>query len=132
MSDVRDFTSAKLYVARLREKGELDEAALAAFARQKKYEETVVALAELSHASIEVIRPLMQSLRDDGLLVACKAAWLSWDTTAAILECRYSTGSLGAAGLARAKNHFTGMTADNARRMLNFWQVRAAAPLRMN
>ena len=42
----------------------------------------------------------MQSLRDDGLLVACKAAELMWETTAAVLECRYSTGSLGAAELA--------------------------------
>ena len=83
----------------MKEKGELNEAALSAFARQKKYEETVVALAELAHSSIDVIRPLMQSLRDDGLLVACKAAELSWETTAAVLECRYSTGSLGATEL---------------------------------
>ena len=70
----------------------------------------------------------MQSLRDDGLLVACKAAELSWETTAAVLECRYSTGSLGAAELARAKRQFARMTAENARRMLSFWQVRASTP----
>ena len=41
-----------------------------------KYEETVAALAALAQSTIEVIRPLMQSLRDDGLLVPCKAAKL--------------------------------------------------------
>jgi uncharacterized protein (DUF2336 family) len=132
MSKVRDFTAATRYVTRLTEKGELNEATLAVFARQRKYEETVVALAALSQSTIDVIRPLMQSLRDDGLLVACKAAKLSWETTAAVLECRYSTGSLGAAQLANARNHFAGITAENARRMLTFWQVRATAPTRAN
>jgi uncharacterized protein (DUF2336 family) len=132
MSKVRDFTAATRYVTRLTEKGELNEATLAVFARQRKYEETVVALAALSQSTIDVIRPLMQSLRDDGLLVACKAAKLSWETTAAVLECRYSTGSLGAAQLANARNHFAGITAENARRMMTFWQVRATAPTRAN
>ena len=132
VSKVRDFTAARRFVAQLKEDGELNEARLCGFARQKKYEETVVALAELSQSTIDVIRPLMQSLRDDGLLVACRAAKLGWETTAAILECRYSAGSLGAAELARAKSHFAGITAENARRMLTFWQVRSTAPARAN
>ena len=74
----------------------------------------------------------MQSLRDDGLLVACRAAKLGWETTAAVLECRYSTGSLGAVELVKAKSHFAGITIENARRMLTFWQVRATAPSRTN
>ena len=132
MSKVRDFTAARRFVAELKENGRLSEATLASFAKQKKYEETVVALAELSHSTFDVIRPLMQSLRDDGLLVACKAAGLSWQTTAAILECRYSTGALDAAELTKAKSHFAGMTTENARRMLTFWQVRSVAPARTN
>lgn len=132
MSRVRDFAAARQFVAKLNKKGELDEAMLAGFARQKKYEETVVALAELSNTTIEVIRPLMQSLRDDGLLVACRAAELGWETTAAVLECRYSTGSMDAVELARAKSHFAATTVENARRMLMFWQVRSIAPARVN
>lgn len=132
MSKVRDFTAAKGFVAQLKEKKELNEAALADFAKWKRYEETVVALAELSHSNIEVIRPLMQSLRDDGLLVACKATGLSWETTLAVLECRYSTGALGPAELARAKTHFASITVENAKRMLAFWQVKSVAPARPN
>jgi uncharacterized protein (DUF2336 family) len=133
MSRVRDFTAARRLVAQLKEKGELNEAALRGFAKQKKYEETVVALAELSQSTFEVIRPLMQSLRDDGLLVACKAAKLGWETTAAVLECRYSTGSLGAVQLAKARSHFAVTTVENARRMLTFWQVRSVpSPSRAN
>jgi uncharacterized protein (DUF2336 family) len=130
MSKVRDFTAAKRFVAQLKEKRQLNEAALADFAKWKRYEETVVALAELSQSNIEVIRPLMQSLRDDGLLVACKATGLSWETTLAVLECRYSTGSLGPAERARAKTHFASITVENAKRMLAFWQVKSVAPVR--
>jgi uncharacterized protein (DUF2336 family) len=127
MSKVRDFSAAEHFVAQLDANGGLNEAALFSIAKQRKYEETVAALARLSQSTIEVIRPLMQSLRDDGLLVPCKAAELSWETTSAVLECRYSTGSMGPAELAKAQNHFARMTTEDARRLLRFWQIRASS-----
>src|ERR1700730_17208766 len=69
MSRARDFTAARRVGGLVADKGELNEAALLGFARQRKYEETLAALAELSQSTIEVIRPLMQSLRDDGVLI---------------------------------------------------------------
>ena len=94
MAKGRDFASAKRAVAQLSDKGELNEAALFGFAKQRKYEETVAALAVLSKSTIEVVRPLMQSLRDDGVLVPCKAAGLGWETVHAVLESRFATGSM--------------------------------------
>jgi uncharacterized protein (DUF2336 family) len=126
MSNVRDFTTAKRLVARLKNNGELNEATLFGFARQRKYEETVAALAELSRSTIEIIRPLMQSLRDDGVLIPCKAAELSWETVSAVLESRFATGSLAPHELAKAKAQFAGITPENARRLLRFWQVRSS------
>jgi len=128
MSRVRDFTAAKRHVARLRSSGELTEAVLLGFAQQRKYEETVVALAHLARSSVEVIRPLMQSLRGEGLLVPCRAAGLSWETTAAVMECRYSTGTMGPDERAKAKAQFVKLTRDNADRLLRFWQVRSTQP----
>jgi uncharacterized protein (DUF2336 family) len=127
MSVARDFTAAKRFVAQLNAKGELNEATLLGFAKARKYEETVAALALLSNSSIEVIRPLMQSLRDDGVLVPCKVAALGWETVVAVLESRYSTGSLGPHELATAKNQFAKITPENARRLLRFWQVRSTS-----
>jgi uncharacterized protein (DUF2336 family) len=127
MSVVRDFTAAKRFVAHLNHSGQLSEATLFGFAKARKYEETVAALALLSKSTIEVVRPLMQSLRDDGVLVPCKVAALSWETVVAILESRYSTGSLGPHELAKAKGQFAKMTPENARRLLRFWQVRATS-----
>ena len=128
MSKVRDFTSATRLVALLSKKGELNEATLFGFAKQRKYEETVAALAELSQSTIEVIRPLMQSLRDDGVLVPCKVAGLSWETVHAVLDSRFAMGSLAPHELARAHGQFAKLTTENAIRLLRFWRVRSSPP----
>lgn len=124
MSRVRDFTAAKRLVAMLSGKGELNEAALLGFAKQRKYEETVAALAGLSRTTVEVIRPLMQSLRDDGVLIPCKAAGLGWETVHAVLDSRFATGRMGPHELAKAQAQFAELTTENALRLLRFWQVR--------
>ncbi|WP_291686815.1 DUF2336 domain-containing protein [Bradyrhizobium sp.] len=125
MAKARDFASAKRLVALLRSKGELNEAALFGFAKQRKYEETVAALAELSQSTIEVVRPLMQSLRDDGVLVPCKVAGLSWETVHAVLESRFATGTMAPRELAIAKELFVKLKAEDANRLLRFWQVKS-------
>ncbi len=127
MSKVHDFTAAKRLVALLHDRGELNEATLFGFAKQRKYEETIAALAQLSQSSIEVVRPLMQSLRDDGVLVPCKAAELSWDTVSAVLESRFAAGSMRPLELVEAQRQFASLTTENARRLLRFWQVRSSS-----
>lgn len=69
----------------------------------------------------------MQSSRDDGLLVACKVAGLGWETVSAILECRFSTGSLGARELAKARTQFANVSAENAHQLFKTWQGRASS-----
>jgi uncharacterized protein (DUF2336 family) len=132
MSKVRDFAAARRFVTLLKDKGELNETTLFGFAKQRKYEETVAALAELSQSTVDVVRPLMQSLRDDGVLIPCKVAGLGWETVHAVLESRFATGSLGPHELAEAKSQFGRLTTENARRLLRFWQVRSAATPRVN
>ena len=124
MSTVHDFTAATRLMRTLRESGELSEATLFDFARQRKYEETVAALAELSQSSIEVIRPVMQSLRYDGVLIPCRAAGLRWDTVRAVLDSRYVTGKTQPQELVKALAQYRLLTAENARRLLRFWQLR--------
>jgi uncharacterized protein (DUF2336 family) len=127
MSAVRDFGEAKRLVAELSRNGKLDEAALLGFARQRRYAETIAALAELSGSTLEVVRPLMQSLRDDGVLIPCKVAGLNWVTVSAVLDSRFTSGLMGPHELARAKTQFARITMDDARRLLRFWQVRSTA-----
>jgi uncharacterized protein (DUF2336 family) len=124
MTKVYDFTNAKRLVSLLESKGELNEENLRNFAVQRRYEETVVALARLSQSSIEVIRPLMQSLRDDGVLVSCRAAELDWETVSAVLQCRFVTGAMSPIESTHARRQYMNITAEKARQLLRFWQVR--------
>src|SRR5258707_687484 len=127
MSKPRDFAGAKKFVARLKKEGKLNEAALLDLARQRKYEESVVALAELSDASVEIVRPLMQSLRSDGILVPCRVAGLAWDTVNAVLDCRFSTGVTAPDEVAKLKTQFKKLTLEEAHRLLRLWTVRSTS-----
>ncbi len=126
VSKPRDFTTAQALVALLQDTGELKEETLFEFAKQRKYEETVAALAALSHATIEIIRSLMQSPRDDGLLVPCKVADLRWKTVSAVLEARGLIGSNIEKGMVKAETEFAKLSKANAKRLLRFWQIRAS------
>lgn len=120
----RDFQAAKAFVELLSQKGELDEDTLFKFACARKYEETTVALALLSSASLEIIKPLMSSPRDDGLLIPCKVADCKWETVSAILAAKLPPGSAPKAGYEKLKTDFAKLPKSNAQRLLRFWQVR--------
>jgi len=123
-SKPRDFQAAKVFVELLRQKSELDENTLFEFARARKYEETTVAVSLLSSASLEIIKPLMKSPRDDGLLIPCKVADCKWETVSAILATKLPPGSAPKAGHERLKIDFDKLSKPNAQRLLRFWQVR--------
>jgi uncharacterized protein (DUF2336 family) len=120
----RDFQTAKAFVELLREKSELNEGVLFEFARSRKYEETAVALSLLSSASLEIIKPLMKSPRDEGLLIPCRVADCKWDTVVAILATKLPPGSAPKAGHEKLKIDFANLSKPNAQRLLRFWQVR--------
>ena len=124
MSKPRDFAGAKRFVARLKSEGRLNEATRLGLAEQRKYEDCVVALAELSNAGIEIVRPLMQSLRSDGILVPCRVAGLSWETVNAVLDCRFSSGVTAPDEIAKLKDQFKKLTLEEAHRTLRLWTVR--------
>jgi len=123
-SKPRDYQTATAFVELLREKGELDENTLFEFARSRKFEETAAALSLLSTASLEIIKALMNSAMDDGLLVPCKVADCKWETVSAILASKLPTGSAPKPGQAKLKIDFEKLSKPNAQRLLRFWQVR--------
>jgi uncharacterized protein (DUF2336 family) len=128
LSRERDFATARQLIAKLEKDGALTEAMLLGFAGQKRYEETVAALAALAQTGIEIVRPLMQSLNSDGILVPCKVAGLGWETVGAILDCRFSTGVTAENELTKLKSQYAELTSENAHRLLKLWSVRTVAP----
>jgi uncharacterized protein (DUF2336 family) len=128
LSRVGDFRTARELMSQLKRDGQLNEAALLKLARRKQYEETVAALAELSRSGVEIVRPLMQSLRSDGILVPCRVAGLGWETVNAVLDCRFSTGVTAGDERAKLKQQYAELTPENAHRLLKLWMVRAVSP----
>jgi uncharacterized protein (DUF2336 family) len=126
-SKPRDFPRAKLSVALLRAEGELHEGTLCEFARSRKYEEMTVALSLLSSTSLEIIKPLLNSPIDDGLLIPCKVADCKWETVSAILATKLPPGSAPKMGHEILKSEFAKLSKTNAERLLRFWQVREAS-----
>ena len=74
----------------------LNEAALAAFCGDNKFEETVVALATLAKVPINVADRLMGGDRPDPVLILCRAIGLNWSTVKAIIMLRPDAKSASA------------------------------------
>jgi uncharacterized protein (DUF2336 family) len=123
----RDFAQAQQGILLMRKEGRLDESALLEFANRRLYEQTVVALAMLSSASIDLIASLMKGARSAGLLIPCKAAGLKWPTVSAILRSRFAHHTMSEADLTQAKEDFLRLSQLNAQRTLRFWQIHATA-----
>jgi uncharacterized protein (DUF2336 family) len=123
----RDFTQAQELILAIKERGKLNEAALLEFVNARKYEEVVVALAELSSATIQTITAVMRSDRNDGLLIPCKAAGLKWPTVSMILKTRFAYHRIPDEELARAKKDYLILSQVGAQRTLRFWLVREGA-----
>ncbi len=83
-----DYRQAQSQVLALNLGGKLNESTVNRFAVRGEYINVVAALALLTDVKLEAIEPLMKSDRLYGLIVACKAARLSWSTTKMIIYNR--------------------------------------------
>jgi uncharacterized protein (DUF2336 family) len=123
----RDFTTSDNLVKELNRRGRLNEQMLLGFARDRRYEEITSTLALFCQAPISVIELLMKNIRPDGLIVACKAAKLSWPTVSAILHARFTHHKIPELELSCAKDTFLELTQPSAQRTLRFMLVQHAA-----
>jgi uncharacterized protein (DUF2336 family) len=130
----RDFHEAQGTVAALRREGRLDEAQLVDFAKARRYEEMVVALAALCSVPIDVVDRLMGGERPDPILILCKSVGWGWPTARAIISARPGRSANSSQGLDAAFSNFERLTGATAARVIRFWQMRpkSAAAGRMD
>jgi len=121
----RDYNAAQRVVLGLDRAGRLNEAALAAFCSDKKFEEAVVALATLAKVPINVADRLLGGERPDPVLILCRAIGLNWSTVKAIILLR-PDGKSAPQGLDAAFANYERLSSSTARRVVRFWQVRHA------
>jgi uncharacterized protein (DUF2336 family) len=123
----RDFSDAERLIAAMEASGKLDENALLDFVNRRKYEEMTVALARLCCASLKLVSGLMIGLRNDALLVPCKAADLKWPTVEAILRNRHSNHKVSDQVIELARGDYDHLSVATAQRTLRFMRVREIA-----
>jgi uncharacterized protein (DUF2336 family) len=119
----RDYSSARRVVLALHQAGKLGETALADFAKDKKFEETVASLSLLCGVPIETADRLMSGDRPDPILILCKAAGYGWTTARAIIVARPGGKGSSSPALDMAVANFEKLSPSTAQRVVRFWQV---------
>jgi uncharacterized protein (DUF2336 family) len=120
----RDYTEALRTVNAMKLAGHLNERELASFAREKCFEETVVALSMICAVPLEVVDRLIGGERSDPVLILCRAAGFGWATVRAVIQSL--PGKQGVKSLEDAQANFERLSASTAQRVVSFWQVRPA------
>jgi uncharacterized protein (DUF2336 family) len=114
------------HVRLLHAQGKLDEAAVLCFAQAGKREELTAALALLASVPFKTIAELLSGLRNDAVLIPCKAAKLGWPTVEAILRSRMSGYAIPDQVLELARNDYGKLSVATAQRALRFMQIRGS------
>jgi uncharacterized protein (DUF2336 family) len=117
-----DYSEAQASVVALNRIGKLNDSTVNRFAIRGEHTNLIAALSVLSGAGVEIVAPLMQESDCEGLIMACRASRLNWQTTLAVLNSR-STPRLSRQEQERARELFDTLYLSAAQ-----WTVRWGSP----
>jgi uncharacterized protein (DUF2336 family) len=120
-----DHVTARDQVKRLHQLGRLGEADVYEFARERKFEQTTVALSLLCGVPVGVVERALLDDNADMVLILVRAAQCSWTTAQAILLMQAADRGIAAQDLDRALRGFQRLGIDTAQRVLEFYHVRS-------
>lgn len=119
------YANAENAIALLQQAGRLDDIAIRDFAASGKMPEVIVGIAVLTSSRMDVIAEVLTGIRNDAVLIPCKAADLGWATVEAILRNRLRPQTVPPEVLKLARNDYARLSVETARKTLRFMQVRA-------
>jgi uncharacterized protein (DUF2336 family) len=119
-----DYVAAKTQVETLYRDGRLDEAELYRFARERKFEETAVALSLMCNIPIDVVERALLDGGTEMVLILGKVGGCSWTTAKALLLMRNADRGMSAQDLDQANRTFTRLQPETAWRVLHFYHAR--------
>ena len=123
-----DYAAARSRVEALHHAGRLGESAVYGFARERKFEETAIALSMECGVEIDVVeRALLDSVHDMALIVI-KLAGFSSTTAKAILLLKAADRGMSAQDLEQALRSYERLQPETARRVLGFYRTRQKSP----
>ncbi len=123
-----DFAAAQAAVERQNRIRRLGEAEIYQYARERKFEETAIALSILCDTPIDVVERALLDPGAEIVLILAKVAGLSSTTTKAILLLRAADRGMSAKDLDTALASFNRLQPDTARRVLGFFRTRVKKP----
>jgi len=123
-----DFAAAQAEVERQNKIRRIGEAEIYHYARERRFEETAIALSILCETPIDVVERALLDPGAEIILILAKVAGLSSTTTKAILLLRAADRGMSAKDLEQALSSFNRLQPDTARRVLGFFRTRVKKP----
>ena len=124
-----DFAAAQEAVERQNRIRRIGEAEVYQYARDRKFEETAIALSIMCDTPIDVVERALLDPGAEIILILAKVAELSTSTTKAILLLRAADRGMSAKDLDHALTSFSKLQPDTARRVLSFFRARVKKPI---
>jgi uncharacterized protein (DUF2336 family) len=115
-----DLARAQARMQELSRQGKLRDSAVNRFAAAREYVDVAAALALLTGSPIDVIRSLIAGDKVEGLVLACKAARLTWGTTITVVKNRPGMPPVPDEELQKAKETFMSLSLSAAQRTVRF------------
>ena len=122
------FAAAEAAVARQNRIRRIGEAEIYQYARERKFEETAIALALLCDTPIDVVERALLDPGAEIVLILAKVAGLSSTTTKAVLLLRAADRGMSTEDLESALMSFNRLQPETAKRVLGFFRTRAKKP----
>jgi uncharacterized protein (DUF2336 family) len=124
-----DFAAAQAAVERQNRIRRIGEAEIYQYARDRKFEETAIALSIMCDTPIDVVERALLDPGAEIVLILAKVAGLSSTTTKAILLLRAADRGMSAKDLDQALSSFNRLQPDTAKRVLGFFRTRVKKPV---
>jgi uncharacterized protein (DUF2336 family) len=122
----KDYFAAKRSVAKLRDRGELDEDRIFEFAHSLKFNETAVALSLLCALPIDIVERALIDKDREPVLILAKSLDLSWPTAMALLFLGAPNYRIIAGDLDRLEREFRRLEVSTCRGVISVYRSRKA------
>ena len=123
LADARETAIAHGLVKSLYDDGRLDEHQLAAFAEEKKFDETNAALAALANVPVSIAENMMVETHAEGVMILAKVAGVSWSTVMAIISMRDELSGKAPSDFAACKATYERLRPSTAQQVLRFHRM---------
>lgn len=118
-----DYTEAKSTALSLNNTGKLNDSSVNRFAVRGEQTKLIAAVALLADVSIQTVEELMRESDACGLVIACRAARLNWQTTLAVIRNRKGARPVSQRDIEQYREVFESLFLSTAQRTIRYGSV---------